>query len=108
MNIFSVIILCILALFNGAAFVMSIMSKNPDVYSKLMLCFTLPVAVGCVMMLFKRKQGFTAAALGLLVMILGAYLREEATTIPFFIQLILLLLSVYLPKNGVPLWKEWK
>ena len=108
MNIFSIVILLVMALFNGAAFFMSLSNKNPDDYSKFLIYFCLPVAVGCIMMLLKQKLGFVIAAIALGFMILGTHIREGATETPFIIQLILLCLAAYLPKDGDSLWKQLK
>lgn len=106
MSVFSFIILLLMALFNGAAFVGAISTNNPDDYSQLMLYLCLPVAIGCVLILLKKKLGFTVAIAALIVIVLGTYVRVEATEAPFVIQIILLLISVYLPKDGISLWKR--
>lgn len=108
MNTLSFIIILIMAVFNGAGFIASISYNNPDEYSKFLLYFFLPVAIGCIMMLFKKRIGFIIAIVALLIMFLGAYTRDGATEEPFAIQILLLLVSIYLQKNGVSLWKQMK
>ena len=108
MNVFSIIILLLMTLFNGAEFISAISNKNPDDFSQLLMYFCLPVAVGCIMMLLKKKLGFTIAIVALLIVVLGTYIREEATEVPFIVEIILLLVAIYLPKDGIPLWKQLK
>lgn len=106
MNIISTVILVILSLLNGLMFFMMMTAKHTDETSKIAFFFSLVIAIGCIMTLFKKKVGFAFAAIAVLCQVLIA--APEGAPGVFIGELIILCIAVYLPKDGVSLWKQLK